>query len=120
MAPQDELDLDKALLLLEGISTGQRVKENKAQIKEALAFIKGIQTFEVYAPELTAIQKALVKLSRHSAKHEGLAASVSAIAKQIDDLITAMQARRKRQKREEEQVIAWLSNTTSNPFQPHG
>ena len=95
------------------------LNENKAQIKQALNIIRTVQTYEIYANDLASIQKALSKLSHNAAKHEGLLAASNAIANQIDSLVASLQTRRKRHKKEEEQILAWLSNPTSNPFLQH-
>ena len=81
-----------------------------------MSIVKSIETMEVYKPALEKITKALIKVSRKTAKHEGIEASAAIIAKEIDDLVTAIQARRKRQRKEEEILILWLSNLVNSPF----
>ena len=116
--PKAERELDDVLELVETVSDANRVSENKKTIKAAIASIQKIEAPEPYAPAIQAIQKALVKVSRKTAKHEGLQAATATIAGDLDALIAKMQRRRKRQMREEEEVVIWVLNTINNPSMP--
>jgi len=117
--PKAERELDDVLELVETISETNRVTENKKAVKTALAAVKTIEVLDVYAPALASITKALVKVSRKTAKHEGIQAAASKIATEIDNLVADMEARRKRQQAEEEELILWLSNSTNSPLRLH-
>ena len=112
-----EIKLDEAMILIDDVSTENRVTENKRIIRDALAIVKTIDIDEVYKKPLADIQKKITKFSRNAAKHEGLSETSNAISNQIDELVKAMQARRKRQKKEEEHIILWLSDMTNRQFQ---
>ena len=117
--PKAERDLDEAMEHIEAVSEGNRVTENKKSIKQALAIVKAVDVAEIYKPALAEIKKAITKVSRHAAKHEGLIAETERIASEIDSLVAAMEARRKRQRREEEEILIWLANTTSKRLLQH-
>ena len=115
--PKAETELDEAMILIEEVSTENRVTENKKIIKSTLAMVKAIDIAEIYKEPLAIIQKKIAKFSRHAAKHEGLMETSSAIAQDIDNLVATMQAKRKRQKQEEEYVAQWLANMINTKFQ---
>ena len=112
--PKAERELDEVLELVESVSLSNRVKENKQAVKAALAVVKTINIDEIYAPALAQIEKALVKISRATAKHEGADIAAEQVAVEINNLVAAMEKRRKRQRREEEEVTIWLLNMTNN------
>ena len=114
--PKAERELDDVLEIVETISEGNRVTENKKAVKTALAAVKTIEVQDVYAAPLASITKALAKVARNAAKHEGIQAAASKIATEIDNLVASMEARRKRQRREEEELILWLSSSINSPL----
>jgi hypothetical protein len=111
--PKAERDLDDVLELVEALDPDLRVKDNAKTVKAALAVARKINVADIYAPALASINKALVNVSRATTKHHGLAEKAAAIAVEIDTLVSAMEARRKRQKHEEEEIL-WLLSTTNN------
>ena len=115
--PKTETALDEAMILIEEVSTENRVTENKKIIKASLAIINDVEVAETYKEPLASIKKRIVNFSRHAAKHEGLMETSSSIAQDIDNLVGKMQSRHKRQKKEEEQIAIWLSNMISTQFQ---
>lgn len=105
--PKAERDLDDALAVVETIAPERRVAENKAAAKEALAMVKAVRTVQSFAKPLEKICADLKKLTRETAKHEGMQDAAMRIAGELEALIAEMERRRKRRQADEEK-IAWL------------
>lgn len=113
--PKIENDLEDVLALVETITPDTRVSENKKTAKAALAVIAQIEPAD-YTTPIANIQKAITKVSKNAAKHEGLKAAVDSIIKEVDAVIADMQATQKRKvkrRREEEAIVSWLLSTIS-------
>ena len=112
--PKIERDLDQAMEHLAEVAPENRVKENKKAIREAIAIVKTAIISESHKPALAAIAKSLNKISHHASKHEGIAAQTARASDEIDKLIAILEKHRKRKRREEEEVLTWLSNMMSS------
>ena len=98
--PKVEEELEDVLAIVETISIENRTSENRKTAKAALAVVKKIEPPIDYAGPVASIQRAISKVARNAAKHEGMKAAVAAIVKEVDDLIASIQAERKRQEAE--------------------
>jgi len=107
--PKVERDLDDALEIIETIAPARRVKQNKAAAVEAIAAIKAADVPVSFAVPIENIQKALKRLSRNTAKHEGMEIAAMRIASELEAVIAEMERKRKRRQRDE-QAIIWLLN----------
>ena len=107
--PKAERDLDDALAVVETIAPERRVTENKTAAKEALAMVQAVRTVQSFAKPLEKICKDIKKLTRKTAKHEGMQQTAMRIASDLEAVIAEMERRRKRRQSDEEK-IAWLLN----------
>lgn len=105
--PKAERDLDDALALIETIAPDRRVTENKAKAKEALAMVKAVRAVQSFTKPLEKICADLKKLTRETAKHEGMQDAAMRIAGELETVIAEMQRRRK-QRQANMRKAAWL------------
>lgn len=110
--PKVERDLDDILELVETVSETRRVTENKRTIKEAITAIRAVEAPPNYEKPIAAIQKALVNVSRATAKHEGLETSIIKISLELEALIAEMERKRKHRKTEEEEILYFILHSS--------
>jgi hypothetical protein len=103
-----ETQLDDVVAILKDITPSARVSVNKAKIKSAIAAIKEIEPPPSYVGVIENLTKALVKVSRETAVHEGSQISIAEIVNKANDAIDKMERRRLRDAKDLEAI--WLLN----------
>jgi hypothetical protein len=110
LRPKIEREIDAVLEIVEAAQVSQRTGQRRKTVKEAVRLISAIDAPPVYAEALASIAKVLASASKASAIHEGIQSAVDTAAHEIETVLAKMEAKRLKNRREEEMLVPWLLN----------
>ena len=106
--PKVERDLDDILEVIDTVQETDRVSENKRKLRVARQALKAVAVPPDYTKAMAGISAALDRVTRSTAKHEGLKQSLAMVSIQLEAVIASLQEKRKKRQREEEELLTWL------------